>query len=98
MDGKHTIFGRVVGGLDTLSEMEKIETDNKDRPIEDITFVSSQVFTDPYEELDELIAQEKAKEAEEQAESKKPKVEAQTLKVYREGVGKYINFKDVKRK
>lgn len=37
LDGKHTIFGKLVGGLDTLNEMEKIEVDNKDRPIEDIT-------------------------------------------------------------
>lgn len=36
LDGKHTIFGKLVGGLDTLNEMEKIEVDNKDRPIEDI--------------------------------------------------------------
>lgn len=36
LDGKHTIFGKLVGGMDTLNEMEKIEVDNKDRPIEDI--------------------------------------------------------------
>lgn len=98
LDGKHTVFGRVVGGLETLSEFEKVETDNKDRPIEDIKFVSCQVFTDPYEELDQQIAAEKAKEIEETAEKKKPKVKVEPLKVYREGAGKYINFKDIKRK
>ncbi|ODN05439.1 Peptidyl-prolyl cis-trans isomerase-like 2 [Orchesella cincta] len=97
LDGKHSVFGRVVGGLETLSEMEKIETDNKDKPIEDITFVSVQVFTDPFEELDEIIAAEKAKEVESVAEVK-PKKSSEPLKVYREGVGKYINFKDAKRK
>lgn len=98
MDGKHTVFGRVVGGLETLSEIEKVETDNKDRPIEDIIFVSAQIFTDPFEELDEQIAEEKSKEAEQLAEAKKTKVKTEPLKVFREGAGKYINFKDVKRK
>jgi len=59
LDEKHTVFGRVVGGLETLSEIERIETDNKDKPIEDINFISAQVFTDPYEELDELIPPKK---------------------------------------
>lgn len=98
LDQKHTVFGRVVGGLETLSEIEKIETDNKDKPIEDILFVSAHIFTDPFEELDEQIAAEKAKEAETLAESKKSKPKTEPLKVYREGAGKYINFKDVKRK
>ncbi len=98
MDQKHTVFGRVVGGLETLSEIEKIETDNKDKPIEDIMFVSAHIFTDPFEELDEQIAAEKAKEAETLAETKKSKPKTEPLKVYREGAGKYINFKDVKRK
>ncbi|GBO31436.1 Peptidyl-prolyl cis-trans isomerase-like 2, partial [Araneus ventricosus] len=33
LDKKHSIFGRVVGGLDTLSKMEKIETDKDDKPL-----------------------------------------------------------------
>ena len=32
LDGKHTIFGRVVGGIDTLAAMEKVACDEKDRP------------------------------------------------------------------
>lgn len=44
-----------MGGLETLSEMEKIEVDNKDRPIEDITIIKAQIFVDPYEEADEQV-------------------------------------------
>ncbi|VDK84944.1 unnamed protein product [Onchocerca ochengi] len=33
LDGKHTIFGRVVGGTETLNAIEKIETDESSRPI-----------------------------------------------------------------
>eukprot|EP01028_Stygiella_incarcerata_P012342 TRINITY_DN752_c1_g2_i1.p1 TRINITY_DN752_c1_g2~~TRINITY_DN752_c1_g2_i1.p1 ORF type:complete len:608 (-),score=149.30 TRINITY_DN752_c1_g2_i1:1647-3206(-) len=33
LDGKHTVFGRVVGGLGTLDAMEKIRTNGEDRPL-----------------------------------------------------------------
>lgn len=55
LDNKHTIFGHVVGGMETLSEMERIEVDNKDRPIEDIVLIKAQVFVDPYQEADEQV-------------------------------------------
>ncbi|EFJ52025.1 hypothetical protein VOLCADRAFT_56137, partial [Volvox carteri f. nagariensis] len=32
LDFKHSVFGRVVGGLDVLSAMEKVSTDPEDRP------------------------------------------------------------------
>lgn len=31
---KHSVFGRVVGGLDVLSLMEKVVTDDEDRPLQ----------------------------------------------------------------
>lgn len=45
----------MVGGIETLNEMEKIEVDNKDRPIEDIVLVKAQIFVDPYQEADEQV-------------------------------------------
>lgn len=95
MDGKHTIFGKLVGGLDTLSEMEKIEVDNKDRPIEDIIIEKTQVFVDPYQEADEQLAEERAEEAAKLQKAiqdeQKRKQRNQPLKVFRQGVGKYLN-------
>ena len=35
LDGKHTIFGKLVGGMETLNAMERIGTDNKVGDIRD---------------------------------------------------------------
>lgn len=32
LDFKHTVFGSVVGGLDTLTKMERVPVDDDDRP------------------------------------------------------------------
>ena len=45
--------------METLSEMEKIEVDNKDKPIEDIVLIKTQVFVDPFEEADEQVPKQK---------------------------------------
>ncbi|MBZ3886960.1 Peptidyl-prolyl cis-trans isomerase-like 2 [Sciurus carolinensis] len=56
---KHTIFGRVVGGFDTLTAMENVESDPKtDRPKEEVRIDATTVFVDPCEEADAQIAQE----------------------------------------
>jgi peptidyl-prolyl cis-trans isomerase B (cyclophilin B) len=34
LDGKHTVFGRVVGGMETLDAIEATDTDPDDRPLE----------------------------------------------------------------
>lgn len=98
MDGKHTVFGKLVGGLDTLNELEKIEVDNKDRPIEDIIILSTQVFVNPFQEaLDELEMERKAEEEKLKAEAleieiKKKRKAQEKLTVYRQGVGKYLKM------
>lgn len=61
LDRKHTIFARVVGGLDVLSRLENVETDASDRPLDDITILDIVVFVDPFEEfLKEKSENEKA--------------------------------------
>ncbi|XP_030856393.1 RING-type E3 ubiquitin-protein ligase PPIL2 [Strongylocentrotus purpuratus] len=98
LDEKHTIFGSVVGGLDTLTNMEKIETDKKDRPLEDIVIQDTVVFVNPYEEVDKEISEErlKLKVEEETKEKKAPQSRAvkpgtsDKPRVYRAGVGKYL--------
>jgi peptidyl-prolyl cis-trans isomerase B (cyclophilin B) len=34
LDGKHTVFGRVVDGMDVVDTLEATETDNSDRPVQ----------------------------------------------------------------
>jgi peptidyl-prolyl cis-trans isomerase B (cyclophilin B) len=34
LDGKHTVFGRIVDGMDTVDAIEALETDARDRPVE----------------------------------------------------------------
>lgn len=79
--------------MDTLSEMEKIEVDNKDRPIEDIVVLKTDIFVDPYQEADDALKQERADELKK---DEVAKIEAQKKitrqpKVVRSGIGKYLS-------
>ncbi|KAE9372338.1 peptidyl-prolyl cis-trans isomeras-like protein-like 2 [Stipitochalara longipes BDJ] len=51
LDRKHTIFGRVVGGMDVLQKLENVPTDEGNRPDEDIIMENVVVFVDPFEEF-----------------------------------------------
>lgn len=67
LDRKHTIFARVVGGLDTtLTAIEKSEVGEKDKPVRDIEILEVVVFVDPFEEWQKEQKQKEAKEAEEE--------------------------------
>jgi peptidyl-prolyl cis-trans isomerase B (cyclophilin B) len=36
LDGKHTVFGRVTGGMDAVDSIAQVDTDGSDRPREDV--------------------------------------------------------------
>lgn len=57
LDKKHTIFGRVVGGMDVLDIIEHLNTGAEDRPFEDVRIKSTQIFANPFQEYDEALAQ-----------------------------------------
>lgn len=40
LDGKHTVFGQVVEGMDVIDTIEDVETDGRDKPLEDVTITS----------------------------------------------------------
>jgi peptidyl-prolyl cis-trans isomerase-like 2 len=51
LDRKHTIFGRVAGGMDVLAKMENAPTDGSNRPLNKIVIKDIIVFVDPFEEF-----------------------------------------------
>ena len=36
LDGQYTVFGEVVSGMDVLEAIQKVATDEFDRPLEDV--------------------------------------------------------------
>lgn len=52
LDGKHTVFGQVVGGLPVLDALERTPVDSADRPTKKIKILSVRVLADPFEEAD----------------------------------------------
>lgn len=52
LDRKHTIFGRVVGDMETLSRIENVEVSEADkRPKVDVVIKDIVVYVDPFEEF-----------------------------------------------
>lgn len=103
LDGKHSVFGRVVGGLETLDAMEKVDTDKNDKPKEVMKIENIQVFVNPFEEAEEQLKKEREDEAvkdKEEAEALKqrfkPKKEEGPKIFKTSGVGKYLNPAAVK--
>lgn len=97
LDNKHTIFGRIVGGIDILRLIESVETDDEDRPKEDIKILNTDIFNNPFEEVDEQLKAEKETEKQKAEEEKKLQKtghvakQEKKAKVYRpSGIGKYI--------
>lgn len=67
LDKKHTIFAKVVGGLDTtLKAMELAEVGEKDRPVNDIEIQDIVVFVDPFEEWQKERKEKENKEIEDE--------------------------------
>ncbi|KAK3380343.1 hypothetical protein B0T24DRAFT_647605 [Lasiosphaeria ovina] len=64
LDHKHTIFGRVVDGLDVLDKMEATPTDpDSARPLADIVIRDVVVFVDPFAEFQRDKAERERAEA-----------------------------------
>lgn len=51
LDRKHTIFGKVIDGLDVLNKMEATPVDQASRPLKEIVIKEVVIFLDPFEEF-----------------------------------------------
>ncbi|KAL5015538.1 hypothetical protein ScPMuIL_009808 [Solemya velum] len=43
LDGKHTVFGRICNGMQVIQRIGLIETDNDDRPVDDVKILRANV-------------------------------------------------------
>ncbi|KAF0992714.1 hypothetical protein HZS_1326, partial [Henneguya salminicola] len=66
-NNRYTLFGKIVGGLETLNKIEEVPTDDDYRPLVSVRIVQCNVFVDPFEEADlELEQQFKVPEKKEE--------------------------------
>merc|ERR1719401_384475 len=50
LDLKHSVFGKVVGGLKILEILNTREADDKDRPVKEVKILRTEVFKNPFRE------------------------------------------------
>eukprot|EP01105_Mastigella_eilhardi_P016973 TRINITY_DN3899_c0_g1_i1.p1 TRINITY_DN3899_c0_g1~~TRINITY_DN3899_c0_g1_i1.p1 ORF type:complete len:390 (-),score=141.40 TRINITY_DN3899_c0_g1_i1:37-1206(-) len=107
LDGKHTVFGKVVGGLDVLQRLESVETDEEDHPLEDVVLQSAVVYFNPFNELDKEEEEQRLQTQEREREQEALHDEANRGQWYsrptpvlpktdKKGVGKYIGLLSTK--
>ncbi|TIB42193.1 hypothetical protein E3P86_00456 [Wallemia ichthyophaga] len=72
LDGKHTVFGHLVGGMDTLASLESIQVDKAtSRPMRTIRMEEIQIFSDPFEEYKANLANRMKRERGDYAEEER---------------------------
>lgn len=47
LDGKYTVFGKVIHGMEVLDAIEKVECDAKNRPLKPISILSVEIHANP---------------------------------------------------
>lgn len=44
LDGRHVVFGKVVGGMDVVRKIESGKTDGRDKPVDDVVIADSGII------------------------------------------------------
>ncbi|KAK6149500.1 hypothetical protein DH2020_017025 [Rehmannia glutinosa] len=55
LDGKHTVFGEVAEGLDTLTRINETYVDEKSRPYKNIRIKHTYILDDPFDDPPQLV-------------------------------------------
>lgn len=97
LDGKHTVFGRVVGGDDTLNRIESVEVDKNDKPKKEIKIIRVVKYVDPFEEVELEIDEQRTKESMSRKRLAMGSNEDKPLKKFHSGIGAYIDPKSFKK-
>jgi peptidyl-prolyl cis-trans isomerase B (cyclophilin B) len=60
LDGKYTVFGEVIDGIEVVDAVANVERDDRDRPLENQTLLAARVEVWPTEKVEavkeEMIA------------------------------------------
>ena len=76
-------------GLDVLTAIEKVQVDEKEKPIQEIILKSVSIFVDPFKEVDDFLENQRKQIKEEIREEKKP------IPQHRSGVGSFVDLSQI---
>jgi len=100
LNNKHTVFGKLVGGMDVLKSLALIESDVYDKPLMDIMILDTVVYLNPFskEEIEKEQQEEKLKKDKEKEKQEfgqwlsHPQAQTSTIPQSTEtSVGKYLS-------
>eukprot|EP00842_Homolaphlyctis_polyrhiza_P004324 jgi/Hompol1/4893/HPOL_001036-RA len=97
LDGKHSVFGKVVGAHEVLSAIEQVAVDTNSKPLREIKMLDVVITTDPFEDAlneiatkDTRAADEASKRAAERTRKERLAAATRTTSQASDKVGKYL--------